>query len=72
MVWGVIRIAIFITAFLIGLLLSGSRGSSADLNSGPSQSERDTRERQCEGSTFSLAHATGKRQVNIDSRPGGM
>ena len=73
MVWGVIRVTIFITAFLFGLLLAGSRGSSsADSKSNPSQSGQDTRERQCEGSTFFLTHETENGQVNLHRHPGGM
>ena len=72
MVWGIIRVTIFTTAFLFGLLLSGSRGSSADSKSNPSHSGQDTRDRQCEGSTFFLTHETENRQVYLHRHPGGM
>ena len=57
MVWGVIRILIFTTGFLMGLLLSGFGGASTNSTVPPALNERGVSETGCSRNTFVLVHA---------------
>ena len=74
MAWSCIRIAIFITAFLIGLLVSGSgRGSttgSADSKKDPARTAGESGDIQCVDDRFILIN--GKEGASSGVRFTGM
>lgn len=66
MAWGYIRVAIFSTAFLVGLLLAGSGGHSVEAKTGAPQNLRKTVETQCPKSNFTLIRSGSERMVASD------
>jgi cytochrome oxidase Cu insertion factor (SCO1/SenC/PrrC family) len=66
MAWGYIRVAIFSTAFLVGLLLAGSGGRSVEAKTGTPQNLRKAVEIQCPKNNFTLIRRDSERVVPGD------
>jgi hypothetical protein len=60
MAWGYIRVLIFTTAFLVGLLLFGSGGSSADSKTSAALAARQATEVKCGSNTVLIRASRGQ------------